>query len=107
MKTWCHHTEEFESGLSVWELDVGELERASGSALADVVNYTMMMNIEPIFLENRLQLGTYVYSTALRTALMQWCYSSRNFGASPTVSAGNGTGSDDDNRMQVDPSKER
>ena len=33
---------------------------------------------------------------------MQWCCSSRNFGASPTRSAGNGTGADDDKRMQVD-----
>ena len=37
-----------------------------------------------------------------RTALLQWCYSSRNFGANPTVSAGNGTCADDDNWMQVD-----
>ena len=28
--------------------------------------------------------------------------SSKSFGASPTVSAGHGTGADDDNRMQVD-----
>ena len=30
-----------------------------------------------------------------------WCYSSRNFGANPTVSVGNGTSADDD-QMQVD-----
>ena len=30
------------------------------------------------------------------------CYSSRNFGANPAVSVGNGTSADDDNRMQVD-----
>ena len=30
-----------------------------------------------------------------------WCYSSRKFGANPTVSSGNGTSADDD-RMQVD-----
>ena len=44
-------------------------------------------------------------SAALRTALLQWCPSSRNFGASPTVSAGNGTGAVGDNRTQVDPLK--
>ena len=56
----------------------------------------------PIFLGNNLQLGTYANSAALRTALLQWCYSSRNFGANPNVSAGNGTSADEDNRMQVD-----
>ena len=60
------------------------------------------MNMAPIFLRNSLQLGTYANSAALRTSLLQWCYSSRNFGANQTVSAGNGTGADDDNRMQVD-----
>ena len=39
---------------------------------------------------------TYANSAALRTALLHWCYSSRNFGANPTVSAGNGTSADDD-----------
>ena len=34
-KTWCDHTEGFESGLRSRELDVGEWERASGTALAD------------------------------------------------------------------------
>ena len=56
----------------------------------------------PLFLRNKLQLGTSANSAALRRALLQWCCSSRNFGATPTVSAGNGTGADDDNRMQVD-----
>ena len=60
-----------------------------------------MTNIAPIFLRNSLQLGTYANSTALRAALLHWCYSSRNSGANPTVSAGNGTSADDD-RMQVD-----
>ena len=93
--------EGFESGLRTWELDVGEWERASGTALADAVKYTVMMNMAPIFLRNSLQLGTYANSAALRTALLQWCYSGTNFGANPTVSAGNGTSADDD-RMQVD-----
>ena len=31
-KPWCDHTEGFESGLRSWELDVGEWERASGTA---------------------------------------------------------------------------
>ena len=48
-----------------------------------------------------LQLGTYANSAALRTASLQWCYSSRTFRANPTVSAGNGMSADDD-RLQVD-----
>ena len=99
-KRWCDHTEGFESGLRSWELDVGEWERASGTVLADAVKYTVMMNMHPIFLRNCLLLGTYANSTALRAALLQWCYSSRNFGANPTASSGNGTSADDD-RMQV------
>ena len=71
-----------------------------GNALHELlllaVKFTVMMNMAPIFLGNSLQLGTYANSTALRAALLQWCYSSRNFGANPTVSAGNGTGADDD-----------
>ena len=71
----------------------------------DAVKYTLMMNMAPIFLRNSLQLGTHANSAALRTALLQWCYSSRNFGANPTASAGNGTSADDD-PMQVDSFKE-
>ena len=93
--------EGFESGWRPWELDVGDWERASGPALADTVKYTVMMNMA-LFLRNSLQLGTYANSTALRTTVLQRCHSSRNFGASPTMSAGNGTCADDDNRMQVD-----
>ena len=95
-KPWCDHTERFESGLRSWELDVGEWERASGTALADAVKYTVMMNVAPIFLRNSLQLGAYANSTALRAAKLRWCYSSRNFGANPTASSGNGTTADDD-----------
>ena len=62
---------------------------------------TVMMNVAPNFLGNSLQLGTYANSAAFQTALLQWCYSSRNFGANPTVSAGNGTSADDE-PMQVD-----
>ena len=65
-KPWCDHTEGFESGLRFWELDVGEWERASGTALAVAVKFTVMMNMAPIFLGNSLQLGTYANSTALR-----------------------------------------
>ena len=79
---------------------MSEWERASGTALADVVKHTVMMNMAPIFLRNSLQLGTHANSAALRAALLQWCYSSRNFGANPTASSGNGTGADDD-KMQV------
>ena len=91
-KPWC---------LRFWDLDVGEWERASGTALSDAVKYTVMMNLAPIFLRNSLQLGTCANSTALRAGLLQWCYSSRNFGANPAASSGNGTSADDD-RMQVD-----
>ena len=100
-KLWCDHAEGFESGLRAWELDVGEWERASGTALADAVKDTVTMNMAPIFLRNSLQLGTHPNSAALRAALLQWCYSSRNFGANLTVSAGNVTSADDD-RMPVD-----
>ena len=100
-KPWCDHTKAFESGLRSWELDVGEWERTSGTALADAVKYTVIMNMAPIFLRNSPQLGTCVNNTALRAALFQWCCSSRNFVANPTASSGNGTSADDD-RMQVD-----
>ena len=94
-------TQGSESGFGVWELDVGEWERASGTALADAVKYTVMMNMAPIFLRNSVQLGTYSSSAALRASLLQWCYSFRNFGVNPTITAGNVTSVDDD-RMQVD-----
>ena len=81
VKPWCDHTEGFESALRGWELDVGEWERASGTALADAIKYPVTMNMTPIVLGNSLQLGTYANSAALRTALLQWCYFSRNFGA--------------------------
>ena len=89
VKPWCDHMEGFESGLRVWELDVGE-----GSALLGL-RWRMRL------LSEKMQLGTYAKSAALRAALLQWCYSSRNSGANPTVSAGNGTSADDD-WMQVD-----
>ena len=72
-KLWCDHAEGFESGLGALELNVGEWERASGTALADAVNYTVMMNVAPIFLGNNQQLGIYANSAALRTALLRWC----------------------------------
>ena len=102
VKLKCGHTAGFESGLTTWELDVGEWERASQSALADAVKYTLPMNMAPNFRRDNLQLGAYENSAALRTALLHRCYSSRNFRASQTTLAGNGTGADDDNRMQVD-----
>ena len=61
-KLWCDHAEGFEPGLRAWELDVGEWERASGTVLADAVNYTVRTNMAPIFLRNSLQLGTYANS---------------------------------------------
>ena len=103
-KFWRDHAEGFESSLRALEMDVGEWERASGTALADAVKYTVMKNMAPLFLSNSLQSGTHANSAALRTALLQWRYSSRNFGANPTVSAGNGTSADND-QMQVDSPK--
>ena len=100
-KPWCDHAEGFELGLRSWGLDVGEWERASRTALADAVQNTVMMNMPPIFCRNSLLLVTYANSTVLLAALLLWCYSSRNFGANPTASSGNGTSADDD-RMQVD-----
>ena len=73
-----------------------EWERASGTVLADAVKYTVMMKKGTDFLRNNLQSGTDGNSAAFRTALLQWCCYSRNFGASPTVAAGSGTGADDD-----------
>ena len=70
-KLWCDHAEGFESGFRAWELDVGEWERASGTALADAVKYTVMMNMAPIFLRNNLQLAAY----------RQQCRSSNSFAA--------------------------
>ena len=60
-----------------------------------------MVNMAPIFLRNSLQLVTYPNSAALRAALLQRCYSSRNVGANPTASSGTETGADAD-RMQGD-----
>ena len=53
-----------------------ESERASGTVLADALKFTLMMNMDPIFLRNSLQLGTYANSTTLRASLLQWCDSS-------------------------------
>ena len=36
-KLWCDRAEGLESGSRAWELDVGEWERVSGTALADAV----------------------------------------------------------------------
>ena len=68
-KLWCDHAEGFESSLRAWELDAGEWERASGTALAVAVKYTAMMNMAPILFWNSLQLGTHANSADLRTAL--------------------------------------
>ena len=56
-KLWCGRAEGFESGLRAWELDVGEWELASGTAKADAVKYTVMMNMAPMFLRSSLQMG--------------------------------------------------
>ena len=85
--------------------DPGRWTSESGNALLNCVGRCSQVHSDdeygPIFLRSSLQLDTYANSTALRAALLQWCYSSRNFGANPTASSGNGTGADDD-RMQVD-----
>ena len=46
-------------------------ERASGTALADAVKYTVMLNMAQIILRNSLQLGTYSNSAAFRATLLQ------------------------------------
>ena len=56
-KPWCDHTEGFESGLRSWEMDVGQWERASGTALADAVKHTVTMNVAPIFLQEQFAVG--------------------------------------------------
>ena len=102
-KLWCDDVEGvFLPGLRAWELDVGDWGCASGIVLADAAKNTVMMEMAPFCLRNNLQLSTCANGAALRTVLLQWCYSSRNLGATLTVSAGDGTGADDDNRMQHD-----
>ena len=84
------------------ELDVGEWERVSGTSLADAVKYTVMMNMTPSHLRNNLHLGTYANSTALRNALLQWCHSAHNFGAS----GDNSQNATDPDGMEVDSLRE-
>ena len=93
---WFDHAEGFESGLRAWEVDVGEWERASGTALADAVKYTVIMSMAPIFLRNSLQLGTYPNSAALRGVIHP-----ETLERIRPWAAGNVTSADDD-RMQVD-----
>ena len=50
-----------------------------------------MMSVAPIFLKHNLQLGIHADSKALWNALLHWCCSCRNLGASSTTSAENGT----------------
>ena len=97
-KPWGEHPGGFEPDLRAWELDVGEWERVSGTSLADAVKYTVMMNMTPSHLRNNLHLGTYANSTALRNALLQWCHSTHNFGAS----GDNSQNATDPDRMEVD-----
>ena len=85
-KLWSDHAEGLKSGLRARELDVREQELLWSQTHTDDENGTD-------FLGSNFQLGTYANSAALRTALLQWCCSSRTFGANPTVSAGNGKGS--------------
>ena len=100
---WCDHAEGFESGLRAWELDVGERERASGTVPQDAVKYTVMMNMAPIFRRSNLQLGTHANSAFFRTVFSQkMVLLFPKLWRIATVSAGNGTGADDDNRVQVD-----
>ena len=85
-----------------WECPSGTSLADAVTSLADAVKNTVLVNMPPIFLKNNLHLGTYAGSEALRNALLQWCSSSRNVGASSTTSAWNGARADDDNSMQVD-----
>ena len=54
------------------------------------------------FSEEEFAVGYMCKPSGSSKSFVAWCHYSRNFGASPTVPAGNGTGTDDDNRMQVD-----
>ena len=97
----CDHTEGFESGLRSWEWDVGEWERPSGTCVGGCSQVHSGDEFGPDSALKQSAVGTYANSTALRAALLQWCYSSRNFGANPSASSGNGASAVDD-RMQVD-----
>ena len=96
--------EGFESGLRSWELDAGEWERASGTALADAVKYTVMMNMTPNFLET---VCSWVHMPTAQLFAHPRCS-----GVTPLETlerirprkSGNGTSADDD-RMQVDSPK--
>ena len=98
-KLWSDHAEGFESGMR------GAGCRRMGTRFWNCVGRCSQVHSDDEygtdFFRNSLRLGTYANSAGLRKALLQWCYPSRNFGANPTVSAGNGTSADDD-RMQVD-----
>ena len=97
-KLWCDHTESFEIRTEI----LGAGRRRVRTCFWNCVGRCSQVHSDDEygFLRNSLQLGTYANSTALRAALLQWCYSSRNFGANPTASSGNGTSADDD-RMPV------
>ena len=47
-KPCCDHAEGSESGLRALELDVGEWERTSAIALADVVKYRVVRYVGPL-----------------------------------------------------------
>ena len=64
-----------------------------------------MMHMAPIFSEEQFTFGDSCKQYRSSNSFVAMGDYLRNFGASPPVSAGNGTGEDDDNRMQVDPIK--
>ena len=80
-------------------------ERASGTVLADAVKYTVMTNMAPIFLKNSLAIGVHMCKQC--RVFEQLCCNvviiPGTCGANPRpCQRGNGTGADDDSRMQVD-----
>ena len=101
-KLWCDHAEGFELGLRSWELNVGQWERASGgdSCRCSQVHSGDEYDIDCL----REQFAVVHMCKQYRSSnsFVAMVLFSRNFGASPTVSAGNGARADDDNRMQVD-----
>ena len=80
--SWEKHPDGFEAGLRQWELDIAEFEKASGDILNDMVKYAIMMNQAPKSLKVQLVVGGYVDATALKGALIAWCYNTRSWSTS-------------------------
>ena len=79
----CDHAEGLGSGLRAWELDVGEWEHTSGTVLA-VCSQVQSDEDKARYFSGTICSWVHIANfAALRTALLPWCYSSRDSGASP------------------------